>query len=591
MPLPESTDLSYMHDEFIELLWDNGPVMQGQSNKTRKSSMFTALSCDRDKDSSKDNPYPKIGHFRAVEPKLNSFSPPESSAAFGINAQDDDIVPWMNYPMEDHLHSTDYCSELLDDYPGINLNSIHTRTNAVPTIRGASLDQAARNSHNMEQGRSGQPFQLPSQFHSSVPGTKTSEMDLSIGNSRKGHKESGGSGVVNFSHFARPAARARANLQTSDRSGSSSKANFVASSNPMVSTVIEPSNDIKNVVGTQGQLSLVQPSGNLIPSPRHPQEVIVVEKSKDIAEGEISKKDINHDTTIAHCRSPDRVQASSFAASASVGRQETEKGNEAVVASSSVCSGSSAGPTSNDHKHWEKQKHHEGEESGYQSEDLEGESADLKRADTVQGKSKKRSRAAEVHNLSERRRRDRINERMRALQELIPNCNKTDKASMLDEAIEYLKSLRMQVQIMSMGSGLCMSPMMMQHMRASSMAHFPPMGIGMGMGMGLGYGMGMYDMNGSPACSFIPVHPIQRPQFSCPSIPGSMGLHRVPGPSGLQMFGIPGQGVPMPMPYQPPSTSVVDTKTSPAAAVNLEMHQPSKAEMHQHSKAEDSDIK
>ncbi|CAD6340733.1 unnamed protein product [Miscanthus lutarioriparius] len=51
--------------------------------------------------------------------------------------------------------------------------------------------------------------------------------------------------------------------------------------------------------------------------------------------------------------------------------------------------------------------------------------------------SAKRSRTAEGHNLSERRRRDRINEKMRALQELIPNCNKIDKASMLEEAIEY----------------------------------------------------------------------------------------------------------------------------------------------------------
>ncbi|KAL5658766.1 hypothetical protein ACJX0J_031929, partial [Zea mays] len=37
---------------------------------------------------------------------------------------------------------------------------------------------------------------------------------------------------------------------------------------------------------------------------------------------------------------------------------------------------------------------------------------------------KRRTRAAEVHNLSERRRRDRIKEKMRALQELIPHCNK-----------------------------------------------------------------------------------------------------------------------------------------------------------------------
>ncbi|CDY35222.1 BnaA01g08090D [Brassica napus] len=64
--------------------------------------------------------------------------------------------------------------------------------------------------------------------------------------------------------------------------------------------------------------------------------------------------------------------------------------------------------------------------------------------------SRKRSRAAEMHNISERRRREKINEKMKALQELIPRCNKTDKASMLEDAIEYVKSLQMQIQA-SMG--------------------------------------------------------------------------------------------------------------------------------------------
>ncbi|XP_039050260.1 transcription factor PIF3-like isoform X1 [Hibiscus syriacus] len=73
--------------------------------------------------------------------------------------------------------------------------------------------------------------------------------------------------------------------------------------------------------------------------------------------------------------------------------------------------------------------------------------------------SSKRSRAAEVHNLSEKRRRSRINEKMKALQNLIPNSNKTDKASMLDEAIEYLKQLQLQVQMLSMRNGLSLYPM------------------------------------------------------------------------------------------------------------------------------------
>lgn len=72
--------------------------------------------------------------------------------------------------------------------------------------------------------------------------------------------------------------------------------------------------------------------------------------------------------------------------------------------------------------------------------------------------SSKRSRAAEVHNLSEKRRRSRINEKMKALQNLIPNSNKTDKASMLDEAIEYLKQLQLQVQMLAMRNGLSLHP-------------------------------------------------------------------------------------------------------------------------------------
>ncbi|KAJ3695460.1 hypothetical protein LUZ60_000837 [Juncus effusus] len=81
----------------------------------------------------------------------------------------------------------------------------------------------------------------------------------------------------------------------------------------------------------------------------------------------------------------------------------------------------------------------------------------------------KRSRAAEVHNLSEKRRRSRINEKMRALQSLIPNSNKTDKASMLDEAIDYLKQLQLQVQMLSMRNGMYLDPTYMSHFQASQM--------------------------------------------------------------------------------------------------------------------------
>ncbi|KAL3526791.1 hypothetical protein ACH5RR_011447 [Cinchona calisaya] len=104
--------------------------------------------------------------------------------------------------------------------------------------------------------------------------------------------------------------------------------------------------------------------------------------------------------------------------------------------------------------------HNDLNEYDCESEDFEGvmeEEALVKL--TAARKASKRSRAAEVHNLSEKRRRSRINEKMKALQNLIPNSNKTDKASMLDEAIEYLKQLQLQVQLLTVRNGLSIYPM------------------------------------------------------------------------------------------------------------------------------------
>ncbi|PQQ19130.1 bHLH transcription factor [Prunus yedoensis var. nudiflora] len=104
----------------------------------------------------------------------------------------------------------------------------------------------------------------------------------------------------------------------------------------------------------------------------------------------------------------------------------------------------------------------ENETDEYDCESEEGLEALVEEAAGKPGcgrSSSKRSRAAEVHNMSEKRRRSRINEKMKALQNLIPNSNKTDKASMLDEAIEYLKQLQLQVQMLSMRNGMSLHPM------------------------------------------------------------------------------------------------------------------------------------
>lgn len=61
----------------------------------------------------------------------------------------------------------------------------------------------------------------------------------------------------------------------------------------------------------------------------------------------------------------------------------------------------------------------------------------------------RRGQATDPHSIAERLRREKIADRMKSLQELLPNTNKTDKASMLDEIIEYVKFLQLQVKVLS----------------------------------------------------------------------------------------------------------------------------------------------
>ncbi|KAL9253477.1 Transcription factor UNE10-like protein [Drosera capensis] len=104
-----------------------------------------------------------------------------------------------------------------------------------------------------------------------------------------------------------------------------------------------------------------------------------------------------------------------------------------------------------------------------------------------------RGRVAAIHNQSERRRRDRINQKMKTLQKLVPNPSKNDKASMLDEVIEYIKQLQAQVHIMSARNMPMMMPLgMQQHLQVPFLAR------SMGMGVGLGMGLGMLDMSHLP---------------------------------------------------------------------------------------------
>ncbi|WCJ35542.1 basic helix-loop-helix (bHLH) DNA-binding superfamily protein [Euphorbia peplus] len=60
-----------------------------------------------------------------------------------------------------------------------------------------------------------------------------------------------------------------------------------------------------------------------------------------------------------------------------------------------------------------------------------------------------RGSATDPQSLYARKRRERINERLRVLQNLVPNGTKVDISTMLEEAVQYVKFLQLQIKLLS----------------------------------------------------------------------------------------------------------------------------------------------
>ncbi|CAN6334823.1 unnamed protein product [Urochloa humidicola] len=66
----------------------------------------------------------------------------------------------------------------------------------------------------------------------------------------------------------------------------------------------------------------------------------------------------------------------------------------------------------------------------------------------------RKSHGTQTHNQTEKRRRCKINEKLKTLQQLVPGCDKRNQLSTLDQTIQYMKSLQQQIQAMSFGCGV-----------------------------------------------------------------------------------------------------------------------------------------
>ncbi|KAG4399827.1 hypothetical protein GLYMA_08G303900v4 [Glycine max] len=349
--------------------------------------------------------------------------------------QDDETVSWIQYPLEDPLEQ-EFCSNLLSELAPCEVESYKqikpfeegkftkldassaphvTVSSQLPTMKSSSF-----------QDFSGIPIPAP-RFHVSDSPQKNNNH---LGGSCK---------VQNFSHFSAPlnVSSASANVHFGDKiTGNMSR------------------NEIR-------ECSLMTVGSSYCGSNHIPQDP------------DASRASSNGVWTTTLSVEPEAVRDD---VPKTIPQKEKGKSEmlEPAVTSSSGGSGSSLGKTCSlsTRNQGQKRKGIDVEESEEQSEDTELKSA-LGNKSSQRTGSARRNRAAEVHNLSERRRRDRINEKMKALQQLIPHSSKTDKASMLEEAIEYLKSLQLQLQLMWMGSG--MAPIMfpgIQH-------YMSQMGMGM----------------------------------------------------------------------------------------------------------------
>ncbi|KAK7397069.1 hypothetical protein VNO78_18236 [Psophocarpus tetragonolobus] len=383
--------------------------------------------------------------------------------------EEDMVMPWVNFGMDDSLQY-EYSSDFFHELSGVTMNELSVSHNFSMLDRGNNCNKVFRDTHKHTPfaSVSSRVADKAERNANNIPFPSSDFSSLKIG--RQGPSMcSSSSTMMNFSHFAKPAAMVKANLQNIGLASRSASVGMKLKG--AAATETNPAESIK-----------VELSGEC------PKKLAIHNQDQD---GAVSTK---CDRSCKDVSKIDQNQTSNLVVgeSRNKGQEAVEKGVEPAVVSSSVCSGNGAQRGSEDPNQNLKRKYSDTEDFECQSEDVEEESVGVKKQVPARRIGAKRSRSAEVHNLSERRRRDRINEKMRALQELIPNCNKADKASMLDEAIEYLKTLQLQLQIMSMGSGLYMPGMMLPGgMHAPLMGPFSPIGVGMQMRLG----MGMPDAN------------------------------------------------------------------------------------------------
>ncbi|RWW73746.1 hypothetical protein BHE74_00018345 [Ensete ventricosum] len=295
--------------------------MHGKSNRPRKTSITTtnfSLPADRaeGKDSAAITNMPKLGVLEAMDSFVSNFSPSDPSGNAGIiSTQFDNMVPWINYPIEEDPASSNYCSEFFSEISGISMpaNENNSFGHSTPYVEHGIVSKA------LEAGSYQSSFpSIMSRIENSPKTDLRSSMDL-----------------MNSSHLSRPGMKGKANLQSVENS-----ATATASSNRIESTVIQSCSGLRSTSGIQGELNSVSSMLGMGSSAETPREFASVEPLEGVCEQDMPRKNL---------------------------KSVNEKDHEAIAASSSVGSGNTAGTASGDPAQGAKRKN-QGEESGNHKE-------------------------------------------------------------------------------------------------------------------------------------------------------------------------------------------------------------------------------
>ncbi|XP_061375459.1 transcription factor PIF3-like, partial [Gastrolobium bilobum] len=248
-------------NDFFELVWENGQIsMQGLSNRARKNPTCKSFPSHNPRGQEKDvghangNNTRMMGKFGDLDTRLNDIRMSVPSGEVGLS-QDEDVIPWLNYGMDDSLQH-EYSSHFLDELSGVTINDLHALNNFSMHDRRSSCDQIfrdfQRNSshHDLSSGQgilskdslaaAGEvETKRPPLAHQCQTSLASVRSDTSENkttqhapcgeitqipssssgiSSLKMEKQgpimsSNSSTIMNFSHFARPASVVKANLQ------------------------------------------------------------------------------------------------------------------------------------------------------------------------------------------------------------------------------------------------------------------------------------------------------------------------------------------------------------------------------------------